>query len=231
MKTEKRTLRSDKKPLLSIKNKLLQRSYQHISNISHIPSDSPYNITVSHESKFIWFRVAKVGTQTIFHHLEENDVSLDVGKSSYLHYPMNQYEDYFKFAFVRNPWDRLVSCWHNKVVEANYFRFSEPEHEKMKDFENFVIHVSELDVEVSDRHVQLQSALIDLNQVNYIGRMESFNDDLTNVFQKIGLNKKKRKPRNVSPSRKPYQEYYSEELAETVYRTYKKDIQIFGYEF
>lgn len=92
------------------RTKRIQYLYEAISKIPFIPSTNQYNLTISHESKFIWFRVAKVGTRTILNHLRKSNVSLDVEHASFIHYPVKSYENYFKFAFVRNPWGRLVSC-------------------------------------------------------------------------------------------------------------------------
>ncbi len=42
-------------------------------------SSELYNLTISHHYRFVWFRVAKVGTRTILEHFKASDVPLDVG--------------------------------------------------------------------------------------------------------------------------------------------------------
>src|SRR5688500_13003952 len=32
---------------------------------------------------------------------------------------LSQYKNYFRFCIVRSPWDRLVSCWKQKVGETD----------------------------------------------------------------------------------------------------------------
>lgn len=216
---------------LDKKSEASQAFYRTVSKMPFIPSARSYNLTISHQRKFMWFRVAKAGTRTILNHLTESNVQLDVGHASRLHYPVNSYSDYFKFAFVRNPWDRLVSCWLNKVVNGNYFKFNDSEHVKMKELVNFVNYVSELDINKCDRHLRSQSELIDLNMVNYIGRMETFEDDANYIFRKLKIPEKKIVPKNVTPGRVAYQDYYSGKIADKVAEIYQKDVKIFGHKF
>ena len=216
---------------LDKKSELLQRQYEQIRKSQFMPSIGRYNITISHEHKFIWFRVAKVGTRTILNHLKESGVCLDVEHASWLHYPVNLSGGYFKFAFVRNPWDRLASCWRDKIINNNHFQFGDYEYEKMKKFEDFVDFVSGLNIDKCDRHLRSQSALIDLNMVDYLGRMETFDNDASHIFKRLGLPQKEIERENVTTTKKKYQEYYSEHMAEKVSRIYQKDIQIFGYQF
>jgi hypothetical protein len=175
--------------------------------------------------------VAKVGTRTILNHFIESKTPLDVEHANWIHYPVNLYSRYFKFAFVRNPWDRLASCWRNRVVDKNGFKFNDSEYEKMKNFENFVSYVSKLNIDKCDRHLRAQSVLVDLNRIDYLGRMETFDDDANYVFQRLGLPEKEIVRKNVTSGKTDYRQYYSEPLAEKVAHIYQKDIKIFGYEF
>ncbi len=216
---------------LDKKSKVMQRVYRGIHRFPFIPSSRCYNISICHKRRFLWFRVAKVGTRTILNHLKESNVYFDVEHAYFIYYPTGLFNDYFKFAFVRNPWDRLVSCWQDKVVRSNYFCFNDYELEKMKDFENFIDFVKDLNIEKCNLHLRLQSALIDLSNIDYLGRIEAFDDDVTYVFQRLGLTQKEVVSKNVTPCKKPYQGYYNKTLVEKVAEIYRKDIQIFGYRF
>lgn len=196
-----------------------------------LPSFGRYNLTISHQHKFVWFRVAKAGTRTILNHLQQNNIHLDVEHAGFVYYSPGSFTHYFKFAFVRNPWDRLTSCWLDKVVQQNFYRFDADTYEKMKDFGRFVDFVATLNIEKCDRHLRLQSALVDLNHVDYLGRMERFNEDVRQIFLKLNISQMDMKPKNVTLEREPYQSYYTQDTVGKVTQIYRKDIQIFGYTF
>ena len=173
--------RIDKRTLIA------QHLYQNLQRLPFLPSSRPYNLTVCHEKSFLWFRVAKVGTRTIFKHFERNHLKLDAEHPMSIYYPVKAYENYTKFAFVRNPWDRLVSCWHDKVLGMNYFRFSNIKHTQMQHFANFVAWVGRLNIETCDPHLRLQCRLIDLNHIDFIGRLEHFSTDLATIFRQLNI--------------------------------------------
>ena len=97
-------------------SRISQFLLEKVAQIPLLPAPGTYNLTISHAKKFLWYRVAKVGTRTILHHLKKQNVSLDVEHASFIRYTPSLYHDYFKFAFVRNPWDRVVSCWAEKIL-------------------------------------------------------------------------------------------------------------------
>lgn len=201
------------------------------SRVPIFQCSGPYDLTISSERKFIWFQVAKVGTRTVLNHFRENQVRLDVDDGYKLYYCPALYKDYFKFAFVRNPWDRLVSCWINRVLDQNYFKFTPPEIEKMKKFENFVEYVRGFNIEDCNRHFRLQRKLIDTPHLDYVGRLETFADDFREICRELKIKGDSVKSQNVSAERKSYRDYYTPELREKVFQIYRKDIQTFGYEF
>jgi len=181
--------------------------------------------------KFVWFRVAKVGTRTIFDVLQKANLSLDAEHAMSCHYPINDYKNYFKFAFIRNPWDRLVSCWKNKVIDENHFHFSQEELLKMQKFENFVNFVSEQNISKCNHHLRLQSKLIDMNNLDYLGRFENFREHLKGIMKIIGIPDIKISRINESKDRNGYMSYYDEQLIQKVAEIYSRDINLFSYDF
>ncbi|MCH5375184.1 MAG: sulfotransferase family protein [Planctomycetes bacterium] len=223
--------RASKPDRLDAFSKVSQLLYRGASLLPFAPSIGRYNITVCRERKFIWFRVAKAGTRTILGHLRRSGVRLDAEHASYVHYPVNLYAAYFKFAFVRNPWDRLVSCWHNKVVDSDYFNFGEPQRREMQHFPNFVDFVSGLNIEACDRHLRLQCRLIDLSNLDFLGRLEAFDADFAEICRALGLSAANVAQENASAGRRPYQQSYDDRLRDKVFHIYEKDIRIFRYAF
>lgn len=202
-----------------------------IQSTGFIPSFKKYNLTICHQKKFLWFRVAKVGTRTIFNIFEQANIELDAEHAMLCHYPASLYKEYFNFAFVRNPWDRLVSCWQNKVVDSNSFNFSNPTLREMQTFSNFVDFVGTLDLDKCNHHIRLQSNLIDLNNVDFVGRFENFEADISSVIEILGLGAIQINHQNKSRRISNHKQYYDANLKRKVAQIYRKDIHIFGYEF
>ena len=188
-------------------------------------SPRPYNLTISHRHRFIWFRNAKAGTRTIYGYLEQQDVR-DLVVLTHTPYPTAAFEDYFKFGFVRHPLDRFVSGWQDKVVDHNYFGFAPDELERMRRIEAFAAWVADQDLTSADRHVALQSSLLDLTQVDYLGRVETFDADLEQISQRLGLPWRTPERRNRST---PATGTPSAELRAVVESAYRIDYQVFGY--
>ncbi len=184
-----------------------------------------YYLCYNFRYKTLWFRVAKVASRTINQHFLDNSSKNDYIYSSPVNYLPNMYNDFFKFAFVRNPLDRLVSAWYDKVIRQNYFRFPSSEYHKMKKLENFIIWLEKLDIENCDEHIRAQYSLIDINNIDFIGRFENFDKDFKYVAEKINMplskihHKNKKKYINIKDI--PYK------LKLRINNIYRKDFNIF----
>jgi len=118
-------------------------------------------------------------------------------------------KDYFKFAFVRNPWDRAVSYYFWKNTEMS--------------FSDFV---------VSDDFDLLGQCDYLYDKMDFIGRFENLQNDFDIICEEVGAPKKQLIKINVSVSKhKHYAEYYDEETKQIVAEKYAEDIEYFGYKF
>ena len=219
--------REDKPITLEPSSREIVQNLRHRSVRSGLLSPRGYNLTISHAHRFLWFRVAKVGTRSLFEHFEANGVVLDVRGAVNLRYPTALVEDYFAFAFVRHPVDRFISAWRNKVVSANYFDFDAVTHESMQDLSAFVEYAEGLDLDAADRHIAPQSRLIDLTRVDYLGRLETFADDMGAISDRLGLPSATLPRKNSTSSGAP--DPVASEVRDRIADLYRRDLQIFGY--
>ena len=155
-------------------------------------------------------------------------------------YPLNTYDSYFKFAFVRNPWSRVVSCWKNKIVDRHlappdgvvrWRGLPDAQLQQLESFSGFVSYVESLSIDTCDIHLRSQSKLIDLNHIDFLGRYENMEQDMEEVFVSLGLPARALPKINQSTGGETYRDHYDADLIERVARIYRRDIQIFGYTF
>lgn len=175
-----------------------------------------------------WYLVPKTGTRSILHSLRR--------KTSCVPEEEKSESDYvFSFSIVRNPWARLVSTWKDKVVnqwsdqfpeKARKWRIPTFKQYKDKGFDFFIKNI----IPSSNEHVELQVNLIDLNNVDFIGRFESLQQDFDIICDKIGLSRYNL-PHENKTNHKHYTEYYNDETRKIVAEKYAKDIEYFGYRF
>ena len=147
----------------------------------------------------------------------------------------------FSFLFVRNPWVRLISCYHQKVVEERPkiypdFIIGYPgipfNRMSFADFVRFVCRVPD---DLCDVHFRPQLAFFNPQEVDFIGRVEQFSDDLAYVIKHLGLDDKFLKwcykAENKTSKEKHYTEFYDEKTRRLVAEKYKSDIAQFNYHF
>lgn len=233
---------TDPKTPLDVTRKGYQKSakaFWERENAQQTPSRRPYQLTVCHDPKFLWFRNAKVGTCSIIALLADAGIESARKRNYHCHYPPALFRDYFKFAFVRNPWDRLVSAWKGKVIRSRDLGFRKgsictgpADYARLSKFENFVDYCESQDLDNCNIHIRRQSCLIDLNHIDFLGRFETFERDLARISDHLGLDRGHGIPhKNSCTEKKPWHAYYTPDLRDRVGEMYRKDIQIFSYEF
>jgi len=191
-----------------------------------------YNLTVSHAQKLLWFRVSKVGTRTMLHELEKSGVKLENTHQRFIPYSREIYENYLKVAFVRNPWDRLVSCWKNKVVDSNSFGLEKELYLQLQEFSAFIEFISQLNIDKTDIHIRRQSAMMDYENIDFLGRFETYEVDVVKLFELIGFEKHNVANKNESSMGNiSYRKFYSAQDKCIVGDLYAKDIELFNYEY
>lgn len=203
-----------------------------MSNEDHTTHTGPH-VHASTKSKFCWVRVPKCGSCTISAALADiGDDNLDYNEFSA---PHTIWDEYFKFAFVRNPWDRLRSCYHNKV-ESPRGSCSDYLHSFAKtniSFSDWVKTITTGENIFKDRHFAPMHTLMinrSFESMDFIGRLENLQQDFNIVCDKIGIPQRQLLHKNQT-KHKDYTEYYDNETRQLVREKYAKDINYFGYKF
>ena len=137
---------------------------------------------------------------------------------------IKNYEEFFKFSFVRNPWDRAVSLslFHSaekqKDKDMSKSEFQKVLTDRMQSsppwFKNQTDYITNKDGEIT---------------VDFIGRFENLEQDFKKIAEKIGVDKTLEK--RMKLNRRKDEDYYNDETKEIIAEKYSDDIDYFGYKF
>lgn len=138
--------------------------------------------------------------------------------------PEEVFKTFFKFAFVRNPWDWLVSHYtyiKNNINHHHYIKVN-----KMS-FREFIEWRISLNV---PRQIDFISNGDGSLAVDYVGKVETINKDFECILSILNIDNITL-PHSNKSKRAHYSKYYNDILAERVYDYFKKDIDYFDYKF
>ena len=148
----------------------------------------------------------------------------------------------FKFTFVRNPYSRVVSVY--KMFRNYNFRGS-----GFENFEEFIDFIRWCDVD--SHHVDHEVPLTSfsgrieniihhcssfhnpkyrIDELDFIGRVETINEDMKYVAEKLGVEEVNLPFLNSSKGSN-YREYYSDKTRKIIAQKYHQDIERFEYKF
>lgn len=202
------------------------------------------------KEKYIYTHVPKCAGNSI-----KDFLNIDGHSHRPLSKEIGQHHDYFSFSFVRNPWDRLVSAYNylkkgginytskNKQNKSNkFYKFMceldglvAQEINKYNDFEDFLygdFFKKQSSLYFSKKmclHFLPQTFFIDTD-IDFIGKVESINEDMKYVAKKIGRETKPIKNLNKI-DRPDYKQFYNLDTIDFVANIYLDDILKFNYEF
>ena len=143
----------------------------------------------------------------------------------------DRFESYFKFSFVRNPWDKAVSQFLylktrpdlRKVMGVRpwtsfrkYLRILKKHHQRhVQSFEQWRFICNE------------DGKLL----VDFLGRFETLEEDFQKVAEIIKLSDTSLPHSMKSKKRKPYADYYDAKSIDLISEIYARDIELFNYRF
>ena len=160
--------------------------------------------------------------------------------------------DWFRFTFVRNPYDRLLSAYKSKVGiwgrEYGWLQdrirdvYGYPSHPNgwlpvvaFRDFVHYLIEKFDEPRIGGDGHFSLQTTLHleHLIQYDFVGRYEHFAEEFREVLTRLGAPEevKDRAEEVYNPTHPIHHAIaYDRDLASPVYDHYREDFERFGYD-
>lgn len=207
-------------------------------------------VIISHKHKFIYIKTYKTASTSIQIYLGrfcgEKDVltpiepvTSEIGrrynesvrnyKGFYSHMSAKEiqvlvkndvWENYFKFTFERNPWDKAVSFYHfykkTRDLSDSFEEWIQKWIRRKKGVSNYDLYT-------------IKNKVV----VDYIGKYETIENDLKYVLNKLNLPIEEL-PREKSKFRlgeKDYSSYYNEKTRRMIEKRNRKEIKLFGYKF
>ncbi|MGK7902494.1 MAG: sulfotransferase family 2 domain-containing protein [Hormoscilla sp.] len=145
------------------------------------------------------------------------------------------WEECFTFAFVRNPWDLMVSSynwWLQKGGKWEIFREQVEDIRSLQSFSAFIR--SQYGSQMLNEHYgSFVNWICDRDHniiVNFVGKVENLDNDWAEICNRLGL-ENKTLPHANKTRRSAYQDYYDEESRLLIERRFEWSIQQFGYSF
>lgn len=199
---------------------------------------------ISHKHKFIFIHINKTAGTSVVNSLKpfvESYIPRRKRKCVDKHKSINdmlneETKHYFKFAFVRNSWDRWVSQYHHRIrtnqtnLKNNPISFKEWAkriHEKDPVYYNVP---NELQLRVMSTQLGWIKNKDGEIVTDFIGRFENLQKDFDIICDKIGI-PHQQLPHDNSTKHKHYTEYYDDETKQIVEEKFAEDIEYFNFKF
>jgi len=192
------------------------------------------------ETKTLFFHIPKAGGISVIKSL------YGTAANGFGHHPYEWYrriygttamQDYYKFTFVRNPYDRALSAF-NFLKEGGMNTldsdWSSTHAKALSSFEHFVLDYLNESTMFEGIHLHPQSYFLTNKHkevaVDFVGKFENFHDDYAIVQSKVAgakalehHNKTKQKPKIN------FMDAYTDSMKAHISNLYSEDFELFGY--
>ena len=148
------------------------------------------------------------------------------------------WDSIFKFGFVRNPYDRILSAYnyvYNYKKRKHFEDWANKNIRRFKNFEDFVYALEDK---------QFQKTILEWDHfkpqylffcdekrkvnVDFIGKLENIKEDFKKISKKLNI-KEDLGTLNKSENKNDYESYYNEKMKKIVRDIYNKDFEVFKY--
>ncbi len=191
---------------------------------------------ISYDKKFIFVHINKTAGTSMEKALadygikkleEKSDLKFELNYNQSQHfncdeykkYLGSEYDDYFKFTVVRNPFDRVVSYYYGGAIQ------------KGLNFKDWVVD-RYLNANYKD-YIRMYSDYthwFDKDEMNCVLKFENLDQDFIKLKETLDLNCELGKA-NVNKSRTHYRDYYDDKTKDIIENHFEKELNTFQYKF
>ena len=198
---------------------------------------------INHDKKYIFLHIYKTGGMSLRQLLSGEEVigshcsAIDLKETLYNTGKREVWDEYFKFAVVRNPYDWMVS------LIGYITRFpSHGDHQQVSGMTmtEFLIFCRDVAMKRerphgSNKYMTLTQFLCDKNKsllVDKVIKFENIDQEVSEMQKRLGISFNTLPKKNINGQReKDYHTYFNQEAAGLVAEIHKDDLELFQYEF
>jgi hypothetical protein len=219
------------------------KAFRELQALRHVETTEGYSYKPFDDRQCIFVHVPKAAGISICKTLFGNLAGGHTGIGIYqIVFSKDEFERYFKFAFVRNPWSRLLSAYQflkSGGMDADDERWAVEQLADFDTFDDFVRGWVTPDSILTQIHLVPQYQLLCLPftqtlAVDFVGYFEHLDRDYAFICERLGLKTQAKLPRhNIGPSgdSRSYRDHYTPSTISIVAEAYKDDIALFRYNF
>ena len=224
--------------------RLRNADFKNMQNRRVTVTNDGYSYKSFDQYQCIFVRIPKTAgrsiSRTLFGNLGGSHTTI---KCYQIIFSKKEFDRYFKFTFVRNPWSRVFSAYNflkkGGVNEIDR-RWAEANLTSYRNFDDFIKRwLNKSRIEQYVHFIpQYEFLCIPYNHelsVDFVGFFENIQDDFEYIKNKLSVdaNLTLSHENKTAPDGKQldYRDYYTNETRDIVAEVYKRDIELLGYNF